>query len=154
MPHLYCAQIGCSVNNINSPFMHFHCILAFPAQLPKNATKQQYIKREGQLLLSAEIEDCSTFKWGLIDGSYRICEEHEFTRMKKSKMLTWGKDKEGNNIQWSQSYDLYVLSSEGPKSVMSLKTRDSHGIGIDRQALRTLEVVNDQIKSNMGDNLL
>ncbi len=81
-----------------------------------------------------------------MDGAYRICEEHEFETVKKSKQLTWDKDKEGNAITWNQTYDLYVPHGEGPKSTMCLKSRDSRGIGGDWRALKTLEEVNHQIK--------
>ena len=145
MPHSYCSREGCEVNNINSPFTHFHRIPVVPAELPERASKRQYIKREGQLLLRAEIADRCTFKRGLKEGAYRICEEHEFEMVKKSKQLTWGKDK-GKPITWKQSYDLYVPLGEGPKSTMCLKTKDSRGIGSDRRALKTLDEVNQKIK--------
>jgi hypothetical protein len=54
----------------------------------------------------------------LKEGAYRICEEHEFEMVKKSKQLTWGKDKKGKPITWKQAYDLYVPLGEGPKSTM------------------------------------
>jgi len=146
MPHLYCSREGCEVNNINSPFTHFHRIPVVPAELPERASKRQYIKREGQLLLRAEIADRCTFKRGLKEGAYRICEEHEFETVKKSKQLTWGKDKKGKPITGKQAYDLYILLGEGPKSTMCLKTKDSRGIGSDRRALKTLDKVNQKIK--------
>jgi hypothetical protein len=147
MPHSYCAREGCCVNNTNSPLTHFHRIPAVPAELPKSASKQQYIKREGQLLLRAEIADRCTFKRGLKTGAYRICEEHEFETVTKSKQLTWGKDKKGNAIKWKHAYDLYVPCGEGQKSTMCLKSKDSRGIGSDtRLALKTLDEVNHQMK--------
>ena len=154
MPHSYCAREGCCVNNKNSPNTHFHRIPAVPAQLPKNASKLQYIKREGKLLLRAEIADRCHFKRGLMEGAYRICEEHEFETVKKSKQLTWGKDKRGNAITWNQTYDLYVPLGEGPRSTMCLKSRDSRGIGGDRRALKTLEEVSHQIRKGTTKTLV
>ena len=133
MPHTYCAKAGCKVNNINSPSTHFHRIPAVPKELPAGARRQRYIEREGIILLRQEISDRCGFKRKMNEGAYRVCEEHDFMRVTKSSILTWGKDKN-------------VPCGEGASSTMCLKTANSRGIGTDRQALNTLEGVNHQIR--------
>ncbi len=145
-PHSYCARLSCRVNNVNTLSIRFHHIPAFPKDLPVGARQPRYIKREGIILLHKDIADWCHFKRGLKEEAYRICVEHEFETVTKSIQLMWGKNKNGNGKQWTQSYELFVPVGAQPNSTMCLRTKDSRGIGTDRLARRTLKEVNHQIK--------
>lgn len=140
-PHSRCSKEGCNVNNANTPHTRFHRIKKYPEPLKKNARKKDYIKREGTKLLRAEILDRCDFKRNVKDGSYRICEEHEFEWAVKPKRLSW-KGKE-----WTQLFNLYVPKGDGAKATMCQETNGSRGTAVDRATLRQLATLNKQTKN-------
>lgn len=111
-----------------------------------NSTRKEYIKREGKILLRDETLDRCYFKRGVLDGAYRVCEEHEFAWVVKQKKLSW----KGDN--WTQLYNLYVPKGDGSKSTACLATKnDSRGISLDRMVRKRLEELNKQISKRPNE---
>ena len=117
----YCARAGCNVNDANSPRMKFHQITKLPAPLKPNATKKQYIKREGKIILRKETLDRCSFKRNAAGGRLFVCEKHNFEFVTKHKELNWT-NKDGTEEKWTQQWVLYVPKGEGPASKMNIAT--------------------------------
>ena len=123
-----------------------------PRKLAEDASEAQVIRYMGAMLLQQEILDrCGEGRKVFKGERHKICEDHNFTWIKKSKTFSHQSVKSDGTqtiVSYSHRFNLYVPEAEGPKSTEKRKAnRTASGLGDQQSVRQKLEYGNKPILS-------
>ncbi len=138
----YCCKHGCTVNSLTISKVQAHNIPPLLPKLKPNAHCNQMIARDARVLLHQELLDRCGFLRTDTTQQRKVCQDHDIKTLVKSGKLSH------NGKEWSQRFRLTLPTGAGPKSSTVPSQKASLGIGGDRYFCKTLEIVNQHIRSH------
>jgi len=143
--------LKCKKTNLTNPGLVFHRIPK-PKKPTVEATKRQVITFMGKFLLRQELVDRCGKGRAVRDGkNHKICELHDYENVNKSKTYTHTTKLDDGTIkqvEYSQTFKLYVPTGEGEKSTKNTDTtKKSTGLGGDRNMIKQLQANNTVVNA-------